>query len=103
MTSRRRLPRSRWASGSPAAALAARTPRRTRRAAVAEAGGRAVMFYLAQRADCESFALASDIDPDYAAAFEAASKSGVEAVCYDCHLDKREIRASRRLPILMPD
>ena len=72
-------------------------------ATVAEAGGRAVMFYLAQRADCESFALASDIDPDYAAAFKAASKSGVEAVCYDCHLDKREIRAARRLPILIPD
>lgn len=72
-------------------------------AAVAEAGGRAVMFYLAQRADCESFALAGDIDPDYAAAFEAARKSGVEAVCYDCHLDQREIQAARRLPILMSD
>ena len=60
------------------------------------------MFYLVQRGDCESFALAGDIDPDYAAAFEAARKSGVEAVCYDCYLDKREIRSARRLPILMP-
>ncbi|MDA0230249.1 MAG: DNA/RNA nuclease SfsA [Proteobacteria bacterium] len=72
-------------------------------AAVVEAGGRAVMFYLVQRADCESFALAGDIDPEYAAAFEAASKSGVEALCFDCELDGREIRTARQLPLILPD
>ncbi len=71
-------------------------------AAVAEGGGRAVMFYLVQRADCESFGLAGDIDPDYTAAFEAAGKSGVEALCYDCQLGEREIRLARRLPIGKP-
>lgn len=68
-------------------------------AAVAKAGGRAVMFYLVQRADCESFALAGDIDPDYRAAFEEAGKCGVEALSYDCRLSETEIRLARRLAI----
>ncbi len=72
-------------------------------AAVAAAGGRAVMFYLVQRADCQSFVLAGDLDPDYAAAFEEAGTSGVEALCYDCRLSTREIRLARRLAIGMPD
>ena len=72
-------------------------------AAVARAGGRAVMFYLVQRGDCESFALAGDIDPDYAAGFKETVKSGVEALCYDCQLGEGEIRLARRLPFEMPD
>ena len=68
-------------------------------AAVAKAGGRAVMFYLVQRSDCETFALAGDIDPDYRAAFEEADKSGVEALSYDCRLSETEIRIARRLAI----
>jgi sugar fermentation stimulation protein A len=68
-------------------------------AKVAEDGGRAVMFYLVQRADCDAFALAADIDPAYAAAFAEARQSGVEALCYRCALGTREIRLDRPLPI----
>ncbi len=83
--------------------VSARVTKLLRELAVfADSGGRAVMFYLVQRADCESFGLAGDIDPDYAAAFEAAGKSGVEALCYDCQLGEREIRLARRLPIGKP-
>jgi sugar fermentation stimulation protein A len=64
-----------------------------------QGGGRAVMLYLVQRADCDAFALAADIDPEYAAAFAEAHQSGVEALCYACRLSEREITLDRPLPI----
>jgi sugar fermentation stimulation protein A len=63
------------------------------------AGARAVMVYLVQRGDCDSFRLAADIDPAYADAFATARGLGVEAVCYACELSPEEIRIARPLPI----
>lgn len=65
----------------------------------AEQGQRAVMLYIVQRADCDRFRLADDIDPSYARAFEAALARGVEALCYGCKVDCRAIDLDRRLPI----
>lgn len=62
-------------------------------------GARAVMFYLVQRDDTESFSLARDIDPHYAETFDRARARGVEAICYDCRLTNREIVLNRRIPI----
>jgi sugar fermentation stimulation protein A len=55
-------------------------------------GSRAVMFYLIQREDCETFTLADDIDPAYAEALAVARKAGVEVLAYKCSLTPEEIK-----------
>ena len=64
---------------------------------IAQTGGRAVMFFLVQRMDCDEVSIAGDIDPIYAKEFSAALTSGVEALCYSCRLTTREIVVDRRL------
>lgn len=60
-------------------------------AAMSALGHRAVMVFLIQRPDAERFALAADIDPAYAAAFETARKAGVEALVYGCTISTEAI------------
>jgi sugar fermentation stimulation protein A len=63
-----------------------------------EAGHRAVMCYLVQRADSRAFSLAPDIDPSYVAAFETAIARGVEVVVVGCRITPTDIVADRILP-----
>ena len=59
-----------------------------------EEGHRAVMFYLVQREDCDRFAVAGDIDPDYKAELARAVGRGVEAICYACRLTTEGIEVA---------
>lgn len=68
-------------------------------AKVARKGGRGVMVYLVQRGDAESFALASDIDKEYAKAFARARRAGVEAYALACDVTPDGIFANRLLSI----
>ncbi|MEX0366099.1 MAG: DNA/RNA nuclease SfsA [Ruegeria sp.] len=61
-------------------------------AAMAAEGHRAIMLYLVQRTDCHRFALAADIDPAYAAAFEAAKAQGVERLVFSTQISPDEVR-----------
>ena len=67
-------------------------------ALMAEAGHRAVMFYLVQRSDCRSCTIAADIDPAYAAALVDAQARGVETLCYDCDISPEGISLKASLP-----
>ncbi|HJO74668.1 MAG TPA: DNA/RNA nuclease SfsA [Rhodospirillales bacterium] len=67
-----------------------------------KAGHRAVMMYLVQRTDSPSFAIAADIDPEYAGGLTAAQKAGVEVLCYGCRLTKRNITLTGPVPFLGP-
>lgn len=68
-------------------------------AAMKRQGCRAVMLFCVQRGDALSFALARDIDPAYAAAFEAAAAAGVEVLCYVCNVSPQGIAVSHRIPL----
>ena len=63
-------------------------------------GFRAVMVYLVQREDCDTFKIAEDIDPAYQDALKMALDTGVEALCYDCRLGPEEIIVNRPLNII---
>ena len=58
---------------------------------VANNGYRAVMLYLIQREDCNRFALADDIDPEYCKVFNEALKNGVEVLCFSCKISTSSI------------
>lgn len=66
---------------------------------VVKSGGRAVMFYLAQRDDCDAFGVADDIDPDYGRLLREAIEAGVEALAYTCSVSPEGIEIRRPLPI----
>lgn len=53
-------------------------------AAMRADGARAVVLFVIQMTHAQHFALARDLDPAYAAAFDAALATGVEALTYAC-------------------
>lgn len=69
-------------------------------ARMAGQGHRAVMLYLVQRDDADRMALARDLDPGYAAAFEAARAAGVEAMALRCTLGREGIVPAAPLPFV---
>ena len=67
--------------------------------AMARAGARAIMLFVVQRGDCAAFALADDLDPAYALAFDAALAAGVEVLCYGCAMDLESIAVAGSIPM----
>lgn len=70
-------------------------------ATLAASGGRAMLLYVVQRADCSAFSTAADIDPAYARAFERAQAAGVETACFQCRIDLDEIVLDSSLPMVI--
>lgn len=67
--------------------------------AMVDAGARAVMLYIVQRNDCDHFQIAADVDPEYQRILIEAQRTGVESLCYACHMSTEEIRVSHAIPI----
>ncbi|TFL18087.1 DNA/RNA nuclease SfsA [Jannaschia formosa] len=67
-------------------------------AQVVRDGGRAVVLYLLQRSDCDAVGVARDIDPGYAAAFDAARAAGVEVLAFSTRIDRAGITLDDPVP-----
>ncbi len=68
-------------------------------ATMARAGHRAVSLFLVQRSDCAKFAIAGDIDPDFAQAHNAAREAGVETLVISCDLSPEGVSLAAPLPV----
>lgn len=66
---------------------------------MARMGCRAIMLYLVQRTDCARLKMAVDLDPGYAAAFDAARAAGVEMLCYGTWINTEGVEIAGALPI----
>jgi len=66
-----------------------------------DAGHRAVMLYIAQRWDCDTFSVAQEIDPLYAETLKKAMAQGVEILAYKCHVSEEEIVLKNKLKICL--
>ncbi|MEO0944227.1 MAG: DNA/RNA nuclease SfsA [Pseudomonadota bacterium] len=63
-------------------------------------GHRAIMLYVVQRTDCDSFDLARDLDPGYGEAFDVARARGVETVCHETVISFKDVVLGKELPML---
>lgn len=63
-------------------------------------GHRAILLYLVNRTDCETFELAADIDPAYDEAADLAAKAGVESMCFRTDITLDAASLGPQLPIL---
>lgn len=71
--------------------------------ACCQAGYRAVIFFVVQRADIATVGLADHIDPDYGRLFREALAEGVEAIAYGCRVNQRGIRLAHALRVDLND
>ena len=79
--------------------VAARSAKHLRElAAMAAVGDRAVVLFVVQRTDCESFRACADLDPKFAEALDQASAAGVEVLVYAARMSASAIEIGRALP-----
>lgn len=68
-------------------------------AEMVQQGHRAVLVFLVQRTDCDRVAVAADIDPGYARAFEAARSAGVEIMALSSRITTEGVEAGPPLSV----
>ena len=93
-----------WRRGGVAAfpdAVTARGARHlTALAGLAAADTPAFLLFVCQRADVEALTIAADIDPTYAAAFDAARAAGVGMLACRCKINHCAISIAEAIPIV---
>jgi sugar fermentation stimulation protein A len=69
-------------------------------AVIQESGARAVMLFVIQIPSADRFAVARDIDPAYAAAFDRARQRGVEMLAWRCEVDLNGIEIAAPVTVV---
>ena len=69
-------------------------------ATAVEAGHRAAVVFVVQRADVSAFATNDPADPLLSETFRWACSSGVEAYAYNCRVTESSVRLDQNLPIV---
>lgn len=64
---------------------------------MARLGQRAVVLFVVLRGDCDRFAVAADLDPAFAAAFERVRAAGVETLVYGCDVSCARIAVNNAI------
>lgn len=65
-------------------------------------GERALVLFVVQRADCDRFALARDLDPAFGRALDRVQAEGVEVLVYGCDVSPERVAISGPLAPLQP-
>ena len=60
-------------------------------------GFKVYILYLIQREDCNSFAVAKDIDQNYTIALLKAVKNNLKILCYDCKFSSKGIKVNNQI------
>jgi sugar fermentation stimulation protein A len=68
-------------------------------AAMVEGGARSVLLFVIQISSADRFAVARDIDPAYAEAFDRARRKGVEMLAWRCQVNVDGIEIAAPVPI----
>ena len=63
------------------------------------AGDGAAMLYVVQRTDCTAFRLATDLDPGYARAFDAARAAGVQMLAHGTRIGPEGVWLAAPVPV----
>jgi sugar fermentation stimulation protein A len=71
-------------------------------AALKQRGERAVLLFLAQRADCKAMSVAADIDPAYAATLTQVRAQGVEIMAFSCGISTSGIDVGPQIAFIHP-
>jgi sugar fermentation stimulation protein A len=67
--------------------------------AAVDQGWRAIIFFLVQRGEAQSFGPADEIDPEYGRLLRWATGAGVEVLAYRTLVSPDEVRLGNRLPV----
>ena len=62
-------------------------------------GYESYIMFLVQFERCDSFGIASDIDPEYFKTLESALRQNVKIICYDCKFSNKGIEINKEIKI----